>query len=804
MIECRTSWLAAVALLLSIGCAPSYRSPSAEPLQLDLEAFPTVVESAQVSFAVPARGEKPQFTFSGLPPGLSGSSDGLIHGRPSAAGEFPVHIHLEDEKGQTIDRDAPWQVVGAIALAPVGPQRLNTGEAYELTLGVSGGQPPYYWIPGGSFPPGVSLDGATLRGIPQVAMSPAVPIEVPITVRDSLGAAASEVLSFVVADRLAFSDFTWAVGNVGLASHWQLPTHGGAQPVVEQIDSGALPPGLTLYEDGTIQGAPTAAGIYTFGVTASDAIGQTVHTDASLEIVPNRPPSTNWTWIPAGTVGQPYDAVLVAEDGAPPLTWTTDALPMGLSLDPSGHLTGIPSEVVNNGSRSFTVTDVNGQSAYFGTPWYWINPLLEVGPAAFPAAYAGESYSTVATCSGGSGACRFSTSPLPPGLELSPAAVSGTVTSAGLYAFRLEAEDEANPNQHVAIPIELAVLEAPRLAFTSLSDALLGTSYLERLEVTGGQAPFQLSVSGGALPPGLALASEGTLDGSPTQPGTFAFTVRVTDANGHFTESPLTLEVVGSLAVSPGTLAPVAVNVPTSQAMSAQGGVAPYTWSLAGGALPAGLTLSADGRLTGTPTETGDFTFSIQLSDAAPSPATRTRSISLRVFPAPTLSEETLEGGGVGSTYARALQVDDGKQPLSFSLAAGALPPGLSLTDSGVLVGQATSAGDFSFSVQVADALGQVATRPYLLTISPPISIGPAELPKGALYQDYSAQLNAAGGAGSFEYAISSGRLPDGLTLSASGLISGRPSERRREGFVVRVTDADGSKAWRSYRVRID
>ena len=127
----------------------------------------------------------------------------------------------------------------------------------------------------------------------------------------------------------------------------------------------------------------------------------------------------------------------------------------------------------------------------------------------------------------------------------------------------------------------------------SLPQARVGSEYSATLEATGGNQPYTWVISSGALPAGLALSAAGVISGITIASGSFDFTVQVIDANRDTDTQRLRLTVGAPppVAVTTASLPAGTVGTPYSQALAASGGVAPYRWSLAGGALPAGLTL---------------------------------------------------------------------------------------------------------------------------------------------------------------------------------------------------------------------
>jgi hypothetical protein len=163
------------------------------------------------------------------------------------------------------------------------------------------------------------------------------------------------------------------------------------------------------------------------------------------------------------------------------------------------------------------------------------------------------------------------------------------------------------------------------------------------VSASGGTAPYTFAVTSGTLPTGLLLdAASGAISGSPTMAGTFNFTITATDSSGCLGSRAYSIVIAAAgcpiITLSPASLPPGAVGASYNQAISASGGTAPYTFSLASGALPTGLTLNAAGAITGMPTTPGLFNFTIQATDAVGCLGTAPYAVAILAAPGiPTL-----------------------------------------------------------------------------------------------------------------------------------------------------------------------
>ncbi len=174
---------------------------------------------------------------------------------------------------------------------------------------------------------------------------------------------------------------------------------------------------------------------------------------------------------------------------------------------------------------------------------------------------------------------------------------------------------------------------------TSLPNGTVGTAYASTFAATGGVTPYTWAVTVGSLPAGLALnAATGGISGTPTSAGNATFTVQVSDSqnpastNAKQFSISITAPPIAPLDITTTSLPGGQRNVVYSQTVQATGGVLPYTWSLASGTLPPGLTLNATtGVISGTPTKKGAFSFVVRVRDSRSPRASDTQSLSIKI-----------------------------------------------------------------------------------------------------------------------------------------------------------------------------
>jgi hypothetical protein len=170
----------------------------------------------------------------------------------------------------------------------------------------------------------------------------------------------------------------------------------------------------------------------------------------------------------------------------------------------------------------------------------------------------------------------------------------------------------------------------------------VGVAYTQQLTATGGTGPYVFTVVSGTLPAGLTLSAGGLLSGTPTTAGSKSVTIQAKDGNacpGVVTYSIVIAPAMcPTITLAPPTLPAGSPGVAYSQQITATGGTGSYVFTVSSGTLPAGLTLSAGGLLSGTPTTVASSTVVIQATDGSACPGVITYTIAI-VSSVPTLPQ---------------------------------------------------------------------------------------------------------------------------------------------------------------------
>lgn len=327
-------------------------------------------------------------------------------------------------------------------------------------------------------------------------------------------------------------------------------------------------------------------------------------------------------------------------------------------------------------------------------------------------------------------------------------------------------------------PIDI-LPEPAQSAPVALSNATAGAAYSATLSADGGTTPYTFALFDGQLPPGLTLGSGGTVSGTPTSSGTFTATARVTDAHHCSGLRTFRINVCSTGPLPAIALPPATLCVPYSP------GVA-ITVSNP----PPGL----DAALTGTPKQTGDFTFTVTGTDSSGCPFTRpyTLHVGCNAVPAAVLPKAT-----VGHFYGGGVTPFCG---LAYELDSGTLPPGISPA---TISGTPAKPGLYTFTVRAVGSPSCTATY-TIEVVCDTLSFSPATLPAGDTCTIYDQTITVTGGLQPYTFAVTAPpasivATPSGTTVHLAGL----PSAASTTTIDVVATDSAGCSQGKSYVLAI-
>jgi large repetitive protein len=293
------------------------------------------------------------------------------------------------------------------------------------------------------------------------------------------------------------------------------------------------------------------------------------------------------------------------------------------------------------------------------------------------------------------------------------------------------------------------------------------------------------------------------ITGTPTATGTSSVVVTLTDGTGFQTTRSYSVTINGPPSITTASLPAGETTVAYSMTMAASGGTTPYvSWTVSGG-MPAGLSLSTGGVISGTPTASGVFPLNITVIDTAG--ASASLPFTLTIAQGPTITTASLPNGEVGAAYPGVtLAGSGGTAPYTWT--STALPAGLTLNGStGVISGTPTGPnGTTSVTITIHDSNGATSSKSLSLTIGTAPTITTASLPNGALTIPYNTTLAASGGTTPYGWS-ETGTMPPGLSLNAgTGAITGTPTATGTYPVTYTVRDSVGGTASKSLSITIN
>ncbi len=725
---------------------------------------------------------------------------------------YGIRIKITDSSGSYSYRDYTIKIGKLTISEAVGTKFYGMiGEQYSLALNASGGIGNISWtINSGSLPPGLLLNSATgmVFGVPSASGSYTFTVKA----EDAAGHIKIKSYNLVIYEQLIIVNTTLSNWTVNTPYSVSISATGGTGSYYYSMNSTN---GLSINSStGLISGTPILAGTFVYTVTVTDSLGFT--TNKNFTIVINELPKISSPDVVYLFAGLTPTFSLSVNNGTAPFNWSVLAGSIsGITINNDGTLSGTP--LSGDYTVTVKVTDNAAQSDTKGIIFKVINPLnitTEPSSTSFNG-IVNIPFKIFLDGSGGVSPYNWSINANIPGLSLTSMAgrgmLSGVPTSVGDYPVKISLIDSKGNKKET----EFLITIYPELKITNnnLKNGVLGDSYLDQFLITGGSGNYSYAITSGTLHTGVSLnPSTGIISGTPTESGTKAFRLALTDVTANLTiEKDFTLSVYQRpiITTNPnlGTLYNgQVINIPLQSSL---GSTTTYTYSLVSGTLPAGLTLDSGGAIAGKiNSTTGTFTFNLKVKDGNNIESTPV-SFTVNIGNITLNTSNYKNISMVNRDYSSSLIISGGDQPFDIKLIPNttSVPPGISTEISGNFInikGKPTQGGIYNFNLVITDSKNAQVIQNLQLNVLDELVFDKQTLISAIAGQAYTEQITVSGGDQSnLTFVKKSGILPQGITLNSDGTISGTTNAIGNFLFVVRVTDAQGFIAEKEYTLSV-
>ncbi len=822
-----------------------------QPLNIGFTSLGNVTVGNNITLPVNAYGGTPPYAWSvtsgSLPPGVSLAGPGetlgayllpgftYLWGRAMAPGTYNFSLTVTDGNHNTLTRAFTWyvqQTTLSYNSLPINSVPLVLNTAYAQSLLGLGGTGSYTFSissPTNPMPPGLTLSATgVVSGTPLNSGSYGVPIEMTDTAGNVLLTSLSLNIGSGTASTINIGQppnlGTFQLGNT---VSFSLNPSGGTEPYTFSVPTtspatagNALPPGCGLNTNNNLLVCqPMAGGIYSFMLRATDSIGNTGYKTLTVTFAQFTLYSSA---LQSATIGVPYSDTLPIFGNAGSVTWSLaggTTMPPGLSIT-GNTIGGTPSTA---GVYNFTLAGTDAAGAVYNYGFTLNVSTINITDAqALPIASVGVPYTFTFHATGGTAALTWSATGLNSPLTLSPTTgvLSGTPAGTNTSSRVQVTVTDGYTTYSKVFTLWIRNQYPQQLNFSltgaNLADAFVGQNYARALLPSGGLPPaYWTLVPGYSLPSGLSLATGASLSpslipnatylaGSPSTAGLYTFDMIMTDTAGNQTRRTFTLNVSPMGIVAAG-LPTATQGAAYNQQLIAVGGTPPYTFSyrvlsLNYPTFPPGITGSASGAISGTPTSSGVYQSYVTVTDSAGHTFTTSVALNVNGPTGAVFSAQLFGGPTFELTAGTAAFGWSNNGGYTYSLLSGSLPAGLSLHASGspyLISGVPTTPGPYNFTVRATDITNPANYADQTLSgnVTAMMSIVPkSEAPAGRVGAPYSYSFRVVGGNAPYTFQESPlYPIPPGLTLSTSGTLAGTPQVTGSFAYYATVTDSLGA-----------
>lgn len=730
---------------------------------------------AALSYSYPlvVTGGTPPYQFElsdgAFPEGITLETEsGYISGTPAphtVNQSYSFSIKVTDAKGGTVEGSYIGIVKSSASaefsiITPTLPA-MTAGASFGASIGVIGGSAPFkFTASSGKLPDGLTINSSTglISGTPDLNTA-GKSYNVTIAVSDDKERVTS--LTYIgTVNSYSTLLFPTNLPNASPGSFYNIniTTLGGEPPYVYSEDSGSLPQGLELnISTGNISGIveESEAGVERSFTISSMDVNEVVTTQSFKLTTSNFPISVTTTSLENAFEGLVYDndkVLLAATGGTGPYTFEyMGGLPSGLGLTSSGAFLGSPAaetgdlELGRLYEISVRAIDSKGfRSAPTKMSLMVRIPPVSVTTSSLPEARLGAPYSFKITATGGRKPYKFAVvdGSLPQGLQLvaSSGEISGSASSDAACpdnTFKVVATDDLDETS-IATDLCIATADGVRIANQEFPPVIIGKDYNATVTGDGGQAPYSFEASN--LPDQIVISqSTGKLNGfTGASVGDYKSYLTIYDSGDpqQFQALSFTFRVREELGFSSVSLPRAATGLNYNGngfQLPVTGGKAPYTYTLISGALPAGMTLSTSGLLTGIPgiktaAYGGSYNFTVSVRDVDGQQA-GPASFTLNVTVPPKILGSRMPIAVVGTPYAYDIQRIGGVNTFASSTdnssrltyAVSGLPSGLTFgSKTGRIFGtpDTNEGSPYTITVTLTDQHGFATTKNLTLQVN--------------------------------------------------------------------------------------